>query len=107
MASLAVAAAAGQSMLVALTLAFLSTGTALTAAGFYAGSAIVVNAGGWLFICSAVAAFVAAGAMMLEHAYGRTIIPLGKWSKSANVPGAKHTDPLAYPSGMPGVKVGQ
>jgi succinate-acetate transporter protein len=100
-------AAAGQNLLVALTLAFLSCGTALTAAGFYAGSGIVVNAGGWLFICSAVAALLAAGAMMFEHAYGRTIIPLGTWSRRANLPGAQPTDPIAYPSGMPGVKVGQ
>jgi hypothetical protein len=38
---------------------------------------------------------------------GRTIIPLGKWSRTANVPGAKLTDPIAYPAGMPGVRVGQ
>ncbi len=45
--------------------------------------------------------------MVLEHSYGRTIIPAGKWSKQANIPGAKVTDPIAYPAGMPGLKVGQ
>ncbi len=44
---------------------------------------------------------------MLEHSFGRSIVPLGKWSKAANVPGAKVTDPISYQSGMPGVKVGQ
>jgi uncharacterized protein len=100
-------AAAGRNLLVTLTLAFLSAGTALTAAGFYAASGTVVNAGGWLFVCSAVAAFVAASAMVLENAWGRTIIPLGKWSKRANIPGRISTDPIAYPAGMPGVRVGQ
>ncbi len=100
-------AAVAQSMLLSLTLAFLTAGSALTAAGFYAGSGIVVNAGGWLFICSAVAALVTAAAMTLEHAFGRTVIPLGKWSKAANIPGGKATDPIAYPAGMPGVRAGQ
>ncbi|MGH3294298.1 MAG: hypothetical protein ACRDP7_21080 [Trebonia sp.] len=45
--------------------------------------------------------------MVLEHSFGRSIIPVGRWSKAANVPGAKVTDPIAYPVGMPGVKVGQ
>lgn len=99
--------ALGQNILLFLTLGFLTIGSALTASGFYAGSGITVNAGGWLFVCSAVAALVTAAAMTLEHAYGRTIIPLGKWSKEANTPGAIVTDPIAYPAGMPGVRVGQ
>jgi succinate-acetate transporter protein len=96
-----------QNLMVALTLAFLACGTALTACGFYSASTVVVRAGGWLFVCSATAAWVAASAMMLEHAWGRTVIPLAKWSRQANVPGAKATDPIAYPAGMPGVRVGQ
>lgn len=101
-------AAAGRNLLLSLTLAFLSLASVLSAAGFYAGSAVVVNAGGWLFVCSAVAAFVTAGAMLLEHEYGRTIIPLGRWSRQANIPGAPSaTDRIEYPAGMPGLKVGQ
>ena len=99
--------ALAQNMGLTLVLAFLTAGSALTAAGFYAGDATVVNAGGWLFVCSATAALVTAGAMMLEHAFGRTVIPLGKWSKNANIPGRQATDPIAYPIGMPGVRVGQ
>ena len=66
-----------------------------------------MQAGGWLFVVAAAAAWLTAGAMVLEHAFGRTIIPLGKWSARANIPGAKATDPIAYPAGMPGVRVGQ
>jgi succinate-acetate transporter protein len=99
-------AAAGRNLLLSLTLAFLTLASVLAAAGFYGGAAVVVNAGGWLFVCSAVAAFVTAGAMLLEHEYNRTIIPLGKWSKQANIPGARTaTDPIEYPAGMPGLSV--
>jgi hypothetical protein len=58
-------------------------------------------------VASAAAALLVVGAMVLEHSFGRTIIPLGKWNARANIPGAQATDPLAYPAGMPGVKAGQ
>ena len=99
--------ALAQNLGVFITLGTLSAGSALTAAGFYAGSLGTVRAGGWLFVASAAAAWLTAGAMVLEHAFGRTIIPLGKWSARANIPGVKTTDPIAYPAGMPGVRVGQ
>ena len=44
---------------------------------------------------------------MFESSYGRTIIPLGKWSRRANIPGAQATDQIAYSAGPPGVRVGQ
>jgi len=99
--------ALAQSLGVFVTLGTLAAGSALTAAGFFAGSLGTDRAGGWLFVVSAAAAWLTAGAMVLEHSYGRTIIPVGKWSKKANVPLAKATDPIAYPAGMPGVRVGQ
>jgi len=99
--------ALAQNMGVFVTLGTLAAGSALTAAGFYAGSLATQHAGGWLFVVSAAAAWLTAGAMVLEHSFGRTIIPLGKWSARANIPGAKATDPIAYPAGMPGVRVGQ
>ena len=30
-----------------------------------------------------------------------------KWSARANIPGVEATDPIAYPAGLPGVRVGQ
>jgi succinate-acetate transporter protein len=96
-----------QSMATFTVLATLTVGSALTAAGFYAGSLGLQHAGGWLFVVSAAAAWLTAGALTLEHAFGATVIPLGKWSKAANVPGRSATRPIAYPAGMPGVRVGQ
>ena len=99
--------ALAQNLGVFTVLGTLSAGAALTAAGFYAGSLATLQAGGVLFVISAAAAWLTAGAMVLEHAYGRTIIPLGKWGKRANVPGARVTDAIGYPAGLPGVRVGQ
>lgn len=99
--------ALGQSLGVAIVLWTLSAGSALTAAGFYGAGLNVTRAGGWLFVISAAAAWLVASAMMFESAYGRTIIPLGKYSKAANIPGRAASAPLEYSAGMPGVRVGQ
>jgi uncharacterized protein len=99
--------ALAQNLGIFTVLGTLTAGAALTAAGMWAGSVATVQAGGVLFVISAAAAWLAAGAMVLEHAFGRTIIPLGKWTKRGNIPGAKASDPIAYPAGMPGVRVGQ
>ena len=98
--------ALAQGLGVFITLAVLTAGSAVTAAGLYAGSLATMQAGGVLFVISAAAAWLTAGSMVLEHAFGRTIIPLGRWSK-ASISGVRATDPIAYPAGMPGVRVGQ
>jgi uncharacterized protein len=59
-------------------------------------------------VFSALAAFYAAGAMLLaEAANGRTVLPLGKSLAAANIPGRRLMEPIGYPAGMPGAKVGQ
>jgi uncharacterized protein len=98
--------ALAESMLLFCTAAVLTAASAVTAAGFWAGNLGVTRAGGWLFVVAAAAAWLTAGAMVLEHAFGRTIIPLGRWSRTENMPGATH-DPIEYRAGMPGVRVGQ
>jgi hypothetical protein len=85
----------------------LAAGSAVTAAGLFAGSLATQQAGGVLFVISAAAAWLVAGAMTLEHSFGRTIIPLGKWPAKVNMPGHIVSDPIGYRAGMPGVRVGQ
>ena len=46
-------------------------------------------------------------APVLEHAFGRAVIPLGKWPARGGVTVARAADPIEYPAGMPGVRVGQ
>lgn len=88
-------------------LGVLSAGTAVSAAGFWIGSLGTLQAGGVLFVIAAVVAWLTAGAMVLENAYGRRIIPLSKPRVHAYVPSARATDQIDYPAGMPGVRVGQ
>lgn len=96
-----------QSFALFTVLSTLTVGAGFTAAGFYGGALWAERVGGWLFVISAAAAWLTAGAMVLEHSFGRTIIPLGKWSADANIPGRKPTTPLAFSGGMPGVRFGQ
>jgi hypothetical protein len=85
----------------------LSVGSALFAIFNLTGSGGWDSVAGWFFMVSAWLATYTAGAMMLEGAWGRTILPLGKHRREANVPGRRQTIPMQYEHGMPGVKVGQ
>ena len=104
---MAALAAMGQNLGVSAVLWTLAAGSALTAAGFWAGSLNVQRAGGVLFVISAGIAWLVASAMMFAGSFGRTIIPLGEYSREGNVPGGIPMRPLQYRGGMPGVKVGQ
>lgn len=99
--------ALGRNLGVAAVLWTLAAGSALTAAGFYAGSLGTQRAGGVLFVISAALAWLVASAMVFEGAFRRTIIPLGEYSKAGNIPGRVSTVPMEYRGGEPGVKVGQ
>lgn len=104
---MAALASLAQSLGLFIVLSTLTAGSVLTAIGFYGGYLGVTRVGGWLFVISAAAAWLVAAAMMFEHSFGRTIIPIGKWSKAANVPGRQPVTPIGFPAGMPGVRVGQ
>lgn len=104
---MAALASLAQSLGLFVVLSSLTAGSVLTAIGFYGGYLGVTRVGGWLFVISAAAAWLVTGAMMLEHSFGRTIIPIGKWSKAANVPGRRPVLPIEFEAGMPGVRAGQ
>lgn len=49
-----------------------------------------------------------AGTMMLANvANGRTVLPLGKYNAEANIRGRRAMEPVGYPAGLPGARVGQ
>ncbi|GAA0370004.1 GPR1/FUN34/YaaH family transporter [Actinoallomurus spadix] len=100
-------AATAQSMGLTLMLILLSVASGLTAAGFFAGASWPIIVAGWLFVAAAATALYVAAAMMMEGSFGRTILPLGKYSAAANIPGRRITRPLEYKQGQPGVKIGQ
>lgn len=88
-------------------LSFLAAGAAVTAAGFWGGNLTVLHIGGWLFVISAALAWYAATAMMLYGTFKKVILPMGNLKMAANIPGGEPFEPVAYPKGMPGVRVGQ
>ncbi|HET9732750.1 MAG TPA: GPR1/FUN34/YaaH family transporter [Acidimicrobiales bacterium] len=89
------------------TLVALAAGSSLLAAAYISGTLWLERFGGWVLVGSAGAAIYTAAAMMLESTTGRTILPLLKAKKNALIPGGKLTEPIEFPRGMPGVKVGQ
>lgn len=101
-------AALGQNLGLFLTLALLTAGSALLAAGLIGVAPGVITAAGWVLVASSAAAFYTAAAMMLEQSYGgRVILPVGRWSLRDNIPGRLRARPIGYASGMPGVRPGQ
>jgi succinate-acetate transporter protein len=100
-------AALAESLGLVAVLGSLATGSAFLAVHYLTGDSGWEEAGGWVLVGSAICATYTAAAMMFEASFGRVILPLGKWSREANVPGSRITRPIEYPSGMPGVREGQ
>jgi succinate-acetate transporter protein len=100
-------AALGESLGLFAVLATLATGSSVLAAALWVGADVWIKVAGWLFVFAAGFAWYVATAMMLEGAMGRTILPLGKYKASANIPGGRPTRPVEYEAGRPGVRVGQ
>jgi succinate-acetate transporter protein len=93
-------------------LSTLAAGSALLAIGYLTDSTPTAGegwllAGGWVLVASAILATYTAGAMMLEGAFGRTILPLGKYDRRTNIPGQRFTRPIEYERAEPGVRQGQ
>jgi succinate-acetate transporter protein len=105
--------AAGAVAALAESLGLFAVLSSLSAGSWLAWIALTWNFGtletiaGWVFVFSAGFAFYTATAMMLEGAFGRTVLPLFKYERSANVPGGKPTRPIELQWAEPGVKQGQ
>lgn len=101
-------AALADSVGLVATLSTLAVGSGFFAASLFAGSHTSQVIAGYLFSFSALAAIYTGAALMLTESFGgRVVLPLGKFSKRANVPGREVAYPLEYEVGMPGSKVGQ
>lgn len=85
----------------------LAVGAAFLAVHYLTGVGWWETAGGWILVGSAVAATYTAGAMMLEGAWGRVVMPLGKVEREANIPGRTFTRPVQYEHAEPGIRMGQ
>ena len=92
------AAAAAESSVVATVLGFLAAGSTIAAIGELAGVEALRMFAGWLFIISAIIAWYAATALMINAAYRRNVLRLGARPKP---------DEIQFGIGEPGVLRGQ
>lgn len=94
-------AASAESKVIAAVLGFLAAGSTAAAIGELIGSTTSMMAAGYLFIISACIAWYAASGLMLEGAFKRPILPMGKTEL------AKQEPKLMPGRGEPGVIRGQ
>jgi succinate-acetate transporter protein len=100
-------ASLGESLALTAVLGPLWVGVAFLGVFYTLGGTGWEKVGGYITMASAFTAFYTASAMMLASAFGRVILPVGKYRKEANVPGGTHTYPIQFALGEPGVKQGQ
>ena len=92
-------AAAAENRALACVTGVLALGSTCEAIALFAGSSGWMVLASYIFMISAVIAWYAASALMLDTAYGRVVWPVGK--------AAEQVSRVAYPIGEPGVIRGQ
>jgi uncharacterized protein len=85
----------------------LAAGAGLAAVGFLQENAYIQHWAGWVFVISAALAWYVGSALMLKAAAGRTVLPLFRVGREANLPGGRPTRSIQLEWGEPGVKMGQ
>jgi succinate-acetate transporter protein len=100
-------ASLGESPAISSVLFPLTVGTALLGVFYILGGSGWEKVGGYVTMASSFTAFYAASSMMLASTFGRVIFPLGNYRRADNVPGGRHTYPIQFELGEPGVKQGQ
>ncbi|MGH2892548.1 MAG: acetate uptake transporter family protein [Solirubrobacteraceae bacterium] len=100
-------ASLSESMALTSVLAPLWVGVAFLGVFYTVGGTGWEKVGGYVTMASAFTAFYAASAMMLAGAFGRAILPVGKYRHEASEPGGRLTYPIQFELGEPGVKQGQ
>jgi len=82
-------------------------GSWLFCIGLWAGSSTWEDVAAWFFVVGACAAWYVGSMAMLENAWRRVILPLGKFKREPNIPGRRISFPTEYLAGQPGVRQGQ
>jgi succinate-acetate transporter protein len=105
--AIAAVAAFADSLGLVAVLSTLATGSGILAGAFIYGSLGWAQVAGWMFVISAGLAWYTVASMLLAHAYGRTVLPMFKYKREANVPGKRPMKPIQFEWAEPGVKMGQ
>ena len=82
-------------------------GLAGFAGAFIYGSHGWAQVAGWVLVFSAGFAWYTVLAMVTAAASGRTLLPLFKYERKANVPGRRPVQPIQLEWAEPGIKQGQ
>jgi succinate-acetate transporter protein len=104
---IAALAAVTESLGLTAVLSTLAAGSGILAGAYIFGSHAWTVVAGWVLVVSAGLAWYTVLAMLLAAVTGRTILPLGKYKKAANMPGGKLVTPIQLEWAEPGVKMGQ
>ncbi|MGH3048755.1 MAG: acetate uptake transporter [Gaiellaceae bacterium] len=105
--AIAMVAAMTESAALFAVLGTLAAGSGILAGAYIYGSHTWVQVAGWVLVFSAGFAWYTAAALLLASTTGRTVLPLFKYKKEANVPGGKPMRPIELDWAEPGVKMGQ
>jgi succinate-acetate transporter protein len=100
-------AATAESVGLLAVLSTLAAGSGILAGAYIFGSLGWAHVAGWVLVFSAGFAWYTVLSMVMLATTGRTIFPLGKYKKEANVPGGKPMKPIQLEWAEPGVKMGQ
>jgi succinate-acetate transporter protein len=104
---IAAVAALAESLGLVAVLSTLATGSGILAGAFIYGSHGWTQVAGWVLVFSAGFAWYVVLAMTLAAAYGRTVMPLFKYKREANLPGRRPVHPIQLEWAEPGIKQGQ
>jgi succinate-acetate transporter protein len=104
---IAALAALAESLGLFAVLSTLATGSGILAGAFIYGSHGWTQVAGWVLVFSAGFACYTVMAMRLGAAFGRTIVPLFKYERKANLPGRRPVQPIQLEWAEPGIKQGQ
>jgi succinate-acetate transporter protein len=99
-------AAVAENAALTAVLGTLAAGSTLLAIALLAGTALLETIAGYVLVASALLAWYTASAMVLEGAFKRVVLPVGKKGTRERA-GAVPRYPIQYDAGEPGVKVGQ
>ncbi|MFC3501169.1 acetate uptake transporter family protein [Micromonospora krabiensis] len=99
-------AALAENLSLAVTLIALAAGATCQAIGQLADVSGWRTVGAWFFVISAVVAWYTATAMLLESAYRRVVLPMGR-REAPDRPGSQPRHVIQFVAGEPGIKVGQ
>jgi succinate-acetate transporter protein len=100
-------AATAESIGLVAVLSTLAAGSGILAGAYIFGSLGWAHVAGWVLVFSAGFAWYTVLSMVMLAATGRTVFPLGKYKKEANVPGGTPMRPIQLEWAEPGVKMGQ